>query len=63
MVSELAQRVSFRPTLDRPNPFSANLGTLFHGYTRRFLLLTEQKLTAHRVQVDYRLSLANVAAQ
>ena len=63
MASELAQRVCFSPKLDRPNPFGTNLGTLFHSYTQRFLLLTEPKLTVDCVQVEYRLSFATVAAQ
>ena len=49
---------------DRPNPFGANLGTLFHCYTRQFLLFDKAaKLTADCVQVEYRLNFATIAAQ
>ena len=49
---------------DRPNPFGANLGTLFHSYTRRFLLFDKAaKLTTDSVQVEYRLNFATIAAQ
>ena len=49
---------------DRPNPFGANLGTLFHSYTWRFVLFDKAaKLTADRVQVEYRLNFATIAEQ
>ena len=47
----------------RPNPFGANLETLFHSYTWRFYFLTEPNLTAHHIQVEYRLNFATVLAQ
>ena len=55
--------VCFSWKFDRPNPFGANLGTLFHSYTWRFYFLTEPKLTAHHVQVKYRLNFATISAQ
>ena len=49
---------------DSLNSFGANIGTLFHSYTRRFLLLYKAaKITADRVQVKYRLNFATIAAQ
>ena len=42
--------VCFSWKFDRPNPFGANLGTLFRSYTWRFYFLTEPKLTAHHIR-------------
>ena len=53
----------FSLKFDRPNPFGANLGTLFTAIHGGFYFMTEPKLTADRVQVEYRLSFTTVAPQ
>ena len=64
MASELAQ--PYVPSgflkLDRPNPFGANLGSLFHSYTWLFLLQDIAKLTVDLVKVVYRFTFATVVA-
>ena len=48
--------------IDRPNPFGANLESLFHSYTRPVSTSRQPKLTVDRVKVEYRLIFATVVA-